>query len=109
MLALWTSAWVIAEAIPTFNDLLGLISALFASWFTYGLSGVFWLFMNRGRWGQGGRKMGLVGLNLGLVCAGAVIVSASSVLPSCCYLRTSSTFSRNGAGKFVANSLTGGM
>lgn len=75
MLILWTVAWIIAEAIPTFNDLLGLISAVFASWFTYGLSGVFWLFMNRGRYGESGRKMGLVGVNVGLVCVGAVIVS----------------------------------
>lgn len=33
-LALWVIAWVIAEAIPVFNDLLSLITALFASWFT---------------------------------------------------------------------------
>lgn len=33
-LVLWTIAWVIAEAIPVFNDLLSLITALFASWFT---------------------------------------------------------------------------
>ncbi|KAI4120738.1 MAG: hypothetical protein LQ347_007041 [Umbilicaria vellea] len=74
VLILWTIAWVIAEAIPTFNDLLGLISALFASWFTYGLSGVFWLFMNRGRYGESGRKMGLVGVNVLLVCVGLVIM-----------------------------------
>lgn len=76
VLVLWTIAWVIAEAIPTFNDLLGLISALFASWFTYGLSGVFWLFMNRGRYGESGRKMALVAVNVGLVCVGLIIVSA---------------------------------
>lgn len=33
-LVLWTIAWIIAEAIPVFNDLLSLITALFASWFT---------------------------------------------------------------------------
>ncbi|KAK2744140.1 hypothetical protein FQN57_004400 [Myotisia sp. PD_48] len=35
---LWVLAWIIAEAIPTFNTLLSLITALFASWFTYGLA-----------------------------------------------------------------------
>ncbi|KIP08747.1 hypothetical protein PHLGIDRAFT_507405 [Phlebiopsis gigantea 11061_1 CR5-6] len=40
--AIWALAFVIAEVIPFFNDLLGVISALFASWFTYGISGVFW-------------------------------------------------------------------
>lgn len=33
-LILWIVAWIIAESIPVFNDLLGLISSLFASWFT---------------------------------------------------------------------------
>lgn len=33
---LWTVAWIIAESIPDFSDLLGFISALFASWFSYG-------------------------------------------------------------------------
>ncbi|EPS94778.1 hypothetical protein FOMPIDRAFT_1038729 [Fomitopsis schrenkii] len=41
-LAIWAVAFIIAEVIPFFNDLLGVISALFASWFTYGISGIFW-------------------------------------------------------------------
>ncbi|KAI9065461.1 hypothetical protein FKP32DRAFT_1590639 [Trametes sanguinea] len=40
--AIWTFAFIIAEVIPFFNDLLGVISAIFASWFTYGISGIFW-------------------------------------------------------------------
>ncbi|KAI0362578.1 hypothetical protein OH77DRAFT_1416854 [Trametes cingulata] len=40
--AIWILAFVIAEVIPFFNDLLGVISAIFASWFTYGISGIFW-------------------------------------------------------------------
>ena len=75
VLMLWTVAWIIAEAIPVFNDLLSLISALFASWFTYGLSGVFWLFMNRGRYMESWRKMLLTGVNVGLFLMGALIVS----------------------------------
>ena len=71
---LWTVAWIIAEAIPVFNDLLGLISALFASWFTYGLSGAFWLFLNKGRYRESGRKMFLTGLNFVIFCIGATIV-----------------------------------
>lgn len=36
--ALWIVAWLLAEAIPNFNLFLGLIAALFGSWFscTYG-------------------------------------------------------------------------
>lgn len=31
---LWVTAWLLAEAIPNFNLLLGLIAALFGSWFS---------------------------------------------------------------------------
>ncbi|PYH47659.1 neutral amino acid permease [Aspergillus saccharolyticus JOP 1030-1] len=38
-LGLWLLAWIIAEAIPVFSNLLGLVTALFASWFTFDFSG----------------------------------------------------------------------
>ena len=75
VLVLWIIAWIIAEAIPVFNNLLGLMSALFASWFTYGLSGVFCLYLNRGRYRESGMKMFLTVLNILIFCMGAVIVS----------------------------------
>lgn len=72
VLVLWTLAWIIAEAIPVFNDLLGLVSSLFASWFTYGLSGVFWLFLNYGQYRRSRRKMALTVVNVFVVAVGAV-------------------------------------
>lgn len=74
---LWVIAWIIAEAIPVFSDLLSLISALFASWFTYGLSGVFWLYLNKGKYFSSPRKMFLTVLNALIFCIGATIVSFS--------------------------------
>lgn len=47
---IWAISLVIAESIPVFNNLLGLICALFASWFSYGLPGIFWLWMHHGNW-----------------------------------------------------------
>ena len=76
-LVLWIVAWIIAEAIPVFNDLLGLISALFASWFTYGLSGVFWLFMNHGKYRKTRKKMFLTVLNSLTFLMGLTIVGSS--------------------------------
>lgn len=32
VVTLWVIAWIIAESIPVFNDLVSLISALFISW-----------------------------------------------------------------------------
>ncbi|GJE87015.1 amino acid transporter [Phanerochaete sordida] len=55
---IWTLAFIIAEVIPFFNDLLGVISALFASWFTYGISGLFWFHLTpkEERWGTWWQK-----------------------------------------------------
>ncbi|KAF2144509.1 uncharacterized protein K452DRAFT_349612 [Aplosporella prunicola CBS 121167] len=72
-LVIWVIAWVISESIPNFNDLLALISALFASWFTYGLSGIFWLFINSGGWFRDSHKSCLAVINLGIVALGAAI------------------------------------
>lgn len=35
---------VFAVAVPVFSYLIGIVAALFASWYTYGLAGFFWLF-----------------------------------------------------------------
>lgn len=70
---LWLVAWIIAESIPDFNNLLGLISALFASWFTYGLSGVFWLYLNWGDYTKNWQKMSLTAVNIVIFGMGAAI------------------------------------
>lgn len=72
-LTLWVIAWIIAESIPDFNTLLALISSLFASWFTYGLSGIFWLYLNIGQYTKSWKKMSLTGLNVVIFLLGAAI------------------------------------
>ncbi|OLN81857.1 N amino acid transport system protein 7 [Colletotrichum chlorophyti] len=49
-LVIWGIGMVISQSIPVFNNLLGLVSAAFASWFSFGLPGVFWLWMHHGNW-----------------------------------------------------------
>ncbi|EIM89333.1 uncharacterized protein STEHIDRAFT_94487 [Stereum hirsutum FP-91666 SS1] len=44
--AIWIAGFVIAEVIPFFSDLLSVISSILTIWFTYGLSGVLWLYDN---------------------------------------------------------------
>jgi len=70
---LWVISFVIAESIPNFNGLLSLISSLFASWFTYGISAMLWLFLNRGIWFRDWRKTSLTILNLGTFALGVTI------------------------------------
>ncbi|KAJ5476605.1 Amino acid transportertransmembrane [Penicillium sp. IBT 31633x] len=64
---MWVIAWLIANAIPVFNDLLNMIAAAFCSWFSFGLEGLFWLKMNRGQYSSSKRKMALTALNVFLV------------------------------------------
>ncbi|PKY08609.1 putative amino acid transporter [Aspergillus campestris IBT 28561] len=71
-LVVWVLSWVVAESIPVFNNLLSLISALFGSWFSFGLPAIFWLHMNRGRYFQTTAKACLTVVNvliLGIACA----------------------------------------
>jgi hypothetical protein len=72
-LVFWILSFIIAESIPSFNNLLGLITALFASWFTYGMSGIFWLFLNKGQYGKNVKKMFLTALNIVIVAIGAAV------------------------------------
>lgn len=69
-LTLWVIAWIIAESIPNFNDLLALISSLFAAWFTYGVSGIFWIFLNHGQYFKNWKKMCLTVANMILIGMG---------------------------------------
>lgn len=70
---IWTVAWIIAESIPNFSDLLGFISALFASWFSYGIPGICWFYLNWTTWNKGGTKIFLAGVNVVLVILGFLI------------------------------------
>lgn len=53
-------AWVIAEAIPFFSALLGLISSLFISGFSFYFPALFWFqLIKEGKWYQGWRNISL--------------------------------------------------
>ena len=73
VLVLWVIAWVIANAIPVFNDLLNLLAAAFASWFSFGLEGLFWLHMNKAQI-TSGRNIPLAGLNILIVLMCCIMV-----------------------------------
>ena len=70
----WVIAWIIAESIPVFNDLIGLVASIFASWDSYGWAGVLWLYINRGQYFKNVRKASLTLLNVAIVGLGAAIM-----------------------------------
>ena len=38
------AAFVLAVGVPIFNYLIGIAASLFASWYTYGIAGMFWMY-----------------------------------------------------------------
>jgi hypothetical protein len=69
-------AFIIAEAIPFFSDLLSIISALFISGFTFYLPGLMWFILIReGGYFQGWKNSLLTIMNascivIGIICLG---------------------------------------
>lgn len=73
---LWVVAFVIAESIPNFNGLLGLIASLFASWFTYSVGGTLWLHLNRKVLFRDWKKSVLTVTNVIIFLLGATVCGA---------------------------------
>ncbi|CAG8244756.1 unnamed protein product [Penicillium salamii] len=73
---LWTIAWIIAESIPVFNDLLSFISALFGSILSYAIPAIFWLYMNKGRYTSSVSKICLTILNIIIFAIGCFMCGA---------------------------------
>ncbi|KAL8799901.1 MAG: hypothetical protein Q9182_005558 [Xanthomendoza sp. 2 TL-2023] len=68
-------AWVIAEAIPFFNALLGLISSLFISGFSFYFPALFWFtIVKEGKWNANAKNIGLAIVNALVLCIGLVVL-----------------------------------
>ncbi|KAK3296676.1 transmembrane amino acid transporter protein-domain-containing protein [Chaetomium fimeti] len=93
---IWIIAWIIAQSIPVFSNLLGLVCALFASWFSYGIPGSLWLWMHYGEWFTTPTRtlkfalnallvlVGLLLCALGLWCSGEAIAHDGGTEPWSC-------------------------
>lgn len=68
-------AWIIASAIPVFNQLIGLVGALLCTWFSLGASTMMWLWMNKGQYRNNWKKMSLTVLNISILAVCTAIVS----------------------------------
>ena len=68
-------AWLIAEAIPFFNGLLGIISSLFSSGFTFYFPALFWFYLIReGSWYRGWRNISFSVLNALMLVIGLFVL-----------------------------------
>lgn len=79
ILVMNAAAFVLAVGVPIFNYLIGIAASLFASWYTYGLAGAFWLYDT---WVYKGGKVAIsnrwpmTGLSIATLVAGAFICVA---------------------------------
>jgi hypothetical protein len=72
-------AWVVAEAIPFFNALLGLISSLFISGFTFYFPALFWFqLIKEGKWYRGWRNITLSIVNALVFCIGLAVLGCGT-------------------------------
>ncbi|KAF2689833.1 N amino acid transport system protein [Lentithecium fluviatile CBS 122367] len=72
-------AFVIAEAIPFFNALLGLMSALFISGFTFYFPAFFWFQLVKvGKWNEDAKNIGLSVLNAIVLAIGLLVLGCGT-------------------------------
>ena len=72
-------AWVIAEAIPFFNALLGVISSLFISGFTFYFPALFWFtIVKEGKWNANAKNIGFSILNALVFCIGICVLGCGT-------------------------------
>ena len=76
---IWLVALVIAELAPRFITVLSLVIAPLSNWFTYGVSGIFGLFLLRWRWTRDWPTMGLTVANFGIIVVGLIMVSTTTL------------------------------
>ncbi len=73
------AAFVLAVGVPIFNYLIGIAASLFASWYTYGLAGAFWLYdtwVDKGGMQALRKRAAMTGLNVATLAAGAFVCVA---------------------------------
>ena len=61
----WVVVWILANAIPVFNSLLNISSSLLLSWFTWGVTVLFWFHLNwNGKWRSSRKKLATAAFNV---------------------------------------------
>ncbi|KAK5732409.1 hypothetical protein LTR17_010585 [Elasticomyces elasticus] len=72
-------SWVVAEAIPFFSALLGLISSLFISGFSFYFPALFWFFLiKEGKWNASRRNICLSIINAVVLVIGVTILGCGT-------------------------------
>lgn len=83
------AAFVLAIGVPIFNYLIGIAASLFASWYTYGVAGFFWLYdtyhygLGKREWSRSWAMTTLCVLTIlagAFICVAGMYVSVDSII-----------------------------
>lgn len=63
----WIVTFIVSNAIPIFSSILNISAAIFVSWFTFGLTSIFWLHLNWKVQFSSPRKIALAAINYAIL------------------------------------------
>ncbi|EOA87566.1 hypothetical protein ACJQWK_08647 [Exserohilum turcicum] len=102
----WVVVWILANAIPVFSSLLNISAALLLSWFTWGITVLFWFDLNKnGRWRSTWKKSLTAAFNVLIMCVTLFMVGPGMYASIDALLHTFATTKVNGAFTCADNSI----
>ena len=72
----WILSFLLANAIPIFESILNISAATLIAWFTFGISSIFWFFLNKGRLLSTPTKISLTVANVLIIVMSCFMTSA---------------------------------
>jgi amino acid permease len=102
----WVVVWILANAIPVFNSLLNISAALLLSWFTWGVTVLFWFHLNwHGMWRSSRKKLATAAFNVFIMIVVLFMVVPGMYASIDALLNTFATTKVNGAFTCADNSI----
>jgi amino acid permease len=102
----WIVVWILANAIPVFNSLLNISAALLLSWFTWGVTVLFWFHLNwHGKWRSSGKKIATAAFNVFIMIVVLFMVVPGMYASIDALMNTFATTKVNGAFTCADNSI----
>jgi hypothetical protein len=102
----WVTVWILANAIPVFSSLLNISAALLLSWFTWGVTVLFWFDLNKqGKWRSSGKKLATAAFNVFIMCVTLFMVGPGMYASIDALMVTFATTKVNGAFTCADNSI----
>jgi amino acid permease len=102
----WVVVWILANAIPVFSSLLNISAALLLSWFTWGVTVLFWFHLNwNGKWRSSTKKIATAAFNVFIMMVTLFMMVPGMYASISALMNTFATTDVNGAFTCADNSI----